>query len=364
VTLDFDLRVARGEFRLEAAATVPIPGVVALFGRSGSGKSTLAHAIAGLGPRPTGHLRLESVTWLHSSRSVHVPAERRGVGYVFQDARLFPHYDVIGNLRYGARRARGSAAYAREDELVALLGLELLLGRRVHELSGGERQRVALGRALLAQPRLLVLDEPLASLDDARREEVLPYLERVRDRFGVPMVYVSHRYDEVLRLATHVLLLDAGRVVASGPPAALGRDAQLRSIVGSDAVGAVLDATIEAVDARARLATVRVGSQTLQLPVPGADVGAHVRLQIPARDVVLAVETPRGLSVRTELRGVVAEIVRDDEHAALVAVDCEGVALFARVTHAAVADLALAPGRPVWALVKAAALRGHVYRRP
>jgi molybdate transport system ATP-binding protein len=361
--LEVDLTVARGAFRLEARFAAPTPGVVALFGPSGAGKSTLVNAIAGLLSGVAGQVRLDGSTWLDSAANVDLPTERRRVGYVFQDARLFPHLDVRGNLRYGERRAPAAGHFAVRDEIVALLGLEPLLSRRVHQLSGGERQRVALGRALLAQPRLLLLDEPLAAVDGARRDEVLPYLESLRDRFAIPMMYVSHQYDEVLRLATHIVLLAGGRVLASDTPARLSTDPRLRTLIGADAVGAVLDAEVVALDPVSGLASIALGSGTLRFVLPGACAGARLRLNVLARDVMLAISPPHGLSVRNALPGTLCELVDEGADAVLAGIDVAGTRLLARITRAAVVDLGLAPGVPVWALVKAASLRGHAFPR-
>ena len=227
-------------FRLDATLTAPTPGVIAVFGRSGSGKSTLINVIAGLLTPDAGTVSLDGESLTDIRRGIVVPVERRRIGYVFQDARLFPHLSVAGNLRYGEQRRRAAPTFAGFDEVVALLGLEPLLPKKPRQLSGGERQRASLGRALLSQPRLLLLDEPLASLDVARREEVLPYLVALRDRLSIPMVYVSHQYEEVLRLATHLVLLDVGQVVAEGPVDEMSLYPELQSIIGPDLVGAVV----------------------------------------------------------------------------------------------------------------------------
>src|SRR4029077_10508023 len=209
----------RSGFALDADFTAPTPGVIALFGRSGSGKTTLVNIISGL-LAPAGASVLLGEDILTDTQAVIcVPVEKRRIGYVFQDPRLFPHLTVLGNLRYGQKRAAPSARVTEFDDVVALLGIGSLLQRRPHQLSGGERQRISLGRALLSQPALLLLDEPLAGLDAARREEVLPYLEALRDQLSIPMVYVSHQFDEVLRLATHIVLMEAGSIVAQGSPA-------------------------------------------------------------------------------------------------------------------------------------------------
>ena len=238
------------------------------------------------------------------------------------------------------------------------------VARRPHQLSGGERQRVALGRALLSQPRLLLLDEPLASIDTARREEVLPYLEALRDRLSIPMVYVSHQFDEVLRLATHVVLLDAGQVVAQGSPGEVSLRPELRAIVGPDAVGAVLDGTIVAVDSARKLAELRLGRGTLHINARDISVGASVRVQLPARDVILATQPPHAISVRNAIEGVVDELIDDEDDAKLVRVDIGGAFVLSRVTTAAVDALRLKKGDAVWVLIKAVSMRGHTFKAP
>ena len=362
--LEVELTAAHGGFALEARFAAPTPGVTALFGPSGAGKSTLVTAIAGLLPAARGRVCFDGSAWLDSARGTRVPPERRRIGCVFQDLRLFPHLDVLGNLLYGERRAPPDCRYVKREELIALLGLGALLDRRVHRLSGGERQRVALARALLAQPRLLLLDEPLAALDVARRDEVLPYLETLRDRYAIPMLYVSHQYDEVLRLATHVVLIDGGRVLGSGTPAALGVDPALRRLVGSEAVGAVLDLEALAVDAATGLVSVALGRELLRLVLPGARQGARLRLHVLARDVILATERPRGLSVRNALPATLTALADEGPDAVLATLAVEGTELLARITRAAVAELGLAPPMPVWALIKAASLRGRAFLQP
>jgi molybdate transport system ATP-binding protein len=350
--LDVDIQLARGSFILNAQFNAPTPGITALFGRSGCGKSTLVNALAGLIPNGRGRIALDQSAWFDSTRGVNVAAERRRIGYVFQDARLFPHYTVRGNLLYGAPRSN-TATTSGFDDVVQLLGLASLLTRRPGALSGGERQRVAFGRALLAQPQLLLLDEPLASLDVSRREEVLPYLEQLRDYYAIPMVYVSHQFDEVLRLATYLVVMDQGRVVAAGDVGAVSLAPALRNIVGADTVGAVVEGHVASIDSTQGLATVQIGQQS-QLRVTNSALvrGQRVRLQLLARDLILAIEEPRGLSVRNQLRGTVVSITRD-AGADLVAVDVGGATLLSRITPAATRELDLTVGATVWALVKA-----------
>ena len=361
--LDVDIKVRRGAFALSVRFSAPTPGVTALFGASGAGKTSLALALAGLLTPDAGRLALDGECWFDPARGIDVPAERRRIGYVFQDARLFPHLDVAGNLGYGAARARPLTRYADRDEVIALLGLGALLGRRVHGLSGGERQRVALGRALLAQPALLLLDEPLAAMDVARREEVLPYLETLRDRYAIPMLYVSHQYDEVLRLANYIVLMADGAVAASGTPSELGSHPRLQALIGAEAVGAVIDATVTSVGPAAGLAEVTIGAARMKLSIPGAAAGAKVRLNVLARDVILAIRPPEGLSVRNAFAGHLLELKAEAADSVLATVAIDGTRILARISPAAVEELHLAPGMAVWALVKAASLRPRAYQR-
>jgi molybdate transport system ATP-binding protein len=354
---------ARGSFSLDAAFELPTPGVVALFGRSGSGKSTLINLIAGLLDADAGRVALDDLVWLDTERRLNIAPERRRIGYVFQDARLFPHLNVEGNLRYGEKRA-SSRAFISLDTVAGLLDLGSLMERRTHQLSGGERQRVAIGRALLSQPNLLLLDEPLASLDTARREEVLPYLENLRDQLAVPMVYVSHDFDEVLRLATYIVLMEQGRTIAQGGVGEMSLNEDLRSIIGPDAVGAIVDGMVLGVEESSGLTRVSAGRGELKVQASHLAAGATVRIQLLARDLIVATQPPQNLSVRNMLHGVVASLSRDDGDSELIAIDIGGTLIMARVTTAAARDLRLAPGLPVWALVKSVSLRAHSFAAP
>ena len=351
----------RDGFVLDVDIDVSAPGVVALFGRSGCGKTTLVNIIAGLLPADEAHIVIDG--WVLDRNGKSLLAEHRAIGYVFQDARLFPHLDVMGNLRYGEKRAKShrDAPRITLDVVAPLLGLEPLLTRRVHQLSGGERQRVALGRALLTNPRLLILDEPLASLDAARREEVLPYLEKLRDELAIPMIYVSHQFEEVLRLATHVVLMDKGKVLSQGSLDELSLHPELRAIVGPEAVGAVIHGLVESVDGGTGLANIRVGANVLQIHLREARAGAHIRAQLLARDIILATTRPDNLSVRNIMTGTIARIVPDDEDTELVYVDIGGASILSRVTRAASLALGLRAGLQVWALVKSVSIRGHAF---
>lgn len=353
----------RGSFTLNAKFVVPTPGVVALFGRSGCGKSTLIDVIAGLTAPDSGRVVLDQTVLLDTERRIDMPAERRRMGYVFQDARLFPHLSVAGNLTYAEKRANG-APYVTLSRISSLLDLQPLMDRRIHQLSGGERQRVAIGRALLSQPRLLLLDEPLAGLDEARRKGVLPYLETLRDELAIPMVYVTHDFDEVLRLATHIVLMQAGSVIAHGAVGEMSLDPHLRSIIGPDQVGAIIEGIVLGVDSASHLWKVRVGTGELHVRADGLATGTALRVQLLARDIIVSTRMPQHLSVRNNLAGVVAGIQSDDADSDLVTIDIGGTHILARVTTAATRDLGLRIGMRAWALVKSVSLRGHSFAAP
>jgi molybdate transport system ATP-binding protein len=369
----------RGAFRLDVRFELPTPGVVALFGPSGCGKTTAVNLIAGLLRPDRGRVALDDSVLFDSERGVDVPVEKRGIGYVFQDARLFPHLSVAGNLKFAERRAAraGSIGF---DRVAGMLELQPLMARRVHQLSGGEKQRVAIGRALLSQPRLLLLDEPLASLDRERREEVLPYLETLRDQLALPMVYVSHQFDEVLRLATHIVLMQSGTVAAQGGIGAMSLDRRLRAMIGPDAVGAVVDGTVIGSEPAGGLLRLRIGDGEIRVNAASSPPGTTLRVQLLARDIIVATRRPELLSVRNHLKGVVTA-VEDDGASDLISIGVGGAGgygngddggdgsggsdsggsgptILARITQAATRELALVPGKPVWVLVKSVSLRG------
>ena len=335
---------------LELGFEAPATGATALFGPSGAGKSSLVAAIAGLLRPDEGHVEVNGEVLSDTARRVWVPPERRRLGLVFQDARLFPHLSVGSNLRYGLRRA-GRRDGIGFDDVVGLLGIGGLLGRRPHTLSGGERQRVAIGRALLSQPRLLLLDEPLASLDAALKAEILPYLVRLKG-LGLPMIYVSHVLEEVVQLADTLVLLEGGRTVAAGPLDVLMARGDL-ALAGRDNAGSVVRMRVALHDRPRRLSLLAAGDLQLWVPLQALEVGAAVRARVPAREVILATEAPHGISVHNVVRGRVRAITEiAAQHAALVEVAVGETALLARVTPDAVARLGLAPGVPALALIK------------
>jgi molybdate transport system ATP-binding protein len=345
MSLDIDIDHARGTFHL-AARFAAQPGVTALFGHSGSGKTTLVNIVGGLIRPDRGRIAVDGQVLVDTERRTFVPKHRRRIGYVFQDSRLFPHLDVRQNLLYGRWFAKGSGGAAGDlASVIELLGIGGLLGRRPDSLSGGEKQRVAIGRALLARPRLLLMDEPLASLDEARRAEILPYIERLRDGAGVPILYVSHSIAEVARLATTVVILTKGRVDAVGPV--------LDTLPLADASdgGSVLDATIARHDETFELTTLTSIAGELQVPRLVAPVGAPVRAYIRARDVMLSLKPPEEISALNVLSARIAQIAPAGAQAD-VRLDCNGAILMSRVTSKSVERLALIPGRPVYAVIK------------
>lgn len=346
---------------------LPLAGLTALFGASGAGKSTLVNLIAGLLRPDRGRIVVGDAVFFDSALQVDLPVHRRELGIVFQDARLFPHLSVRQNLLFGFRRAGARAQSPRASfaAVVALLGLDGLLERRPHTLSGGERQRVSIGRALLAQPRLLLMDEPLASLDAPRKAEVLPYIERLRDEFELPMLYVSHSVDEVLRLATALVLVDAGTVVAAGPLTEVLDHPNALPLRGGADAGALVFGEVREHDPRYGLSTLACEGFTLRVPRLSLPIGAPVRLRIPAREVALALSRPSDVSITNRIEGTVERVLeRTDEadHAPLsnhleaqVRVGPNTV-LAVAVTRESAERLALAPGLQLWCLIKSVAL--------
>ncbi|MCK9388247.1 MAG: molybdenum ABC transporter ATP-binding protein [Sulfuritalea sp.] len=355
-------------FSLDVDLALPSTGVTALFGHSGSGKTTLLRAIAGLERVRGGRLAVDGEIW--QDENTFLPTHQRPVGYVFQEASLFAHLSVRRNLEYGMKRTerraasavpKGDTASHNFSKIVDLLGIGHLLDRQPDRLSGGERQRVAIARALLTQPRLLLMDEPLAALDLARKEEILPYLEQLHEELSIPLFYVSHAPDEVARLADHLVVLDAGRALATGPlTETLARlDLPAMSLrLGEDA-GVVLDATVAEHDTQWHLARVEFPGGSLWVRDAGHAIDHHVRVRILARDVSLALQPATGSSIVNSLPVRVAAL-GDEAHPALclVRLDAGGVPLLARLTQRSAAALRLTPGMEVWAQIKAVALVG------
>lgn len=351
--LDVSIRHALGAFTVDVQFRAP-PGVTVLFGRSGSGKTTIVNAVAGLLMPDEGRIVSGGRVLLDTEAGVRLKPHRRRLGYIFQEGRLFPHLTVRQNLGYGAWFAPKGAVREDMGRVVDLLGLGALLDRRPGALSGGEKQRVAIGRALLSAPGLILADEPLAALDEARKAEILPYFERLRDAVNVPILYVSHSASEVARLATTVVALEAGRVIAQGPAAqVLGNPAVLPA--GAREAGAVLSARVIAHHADG-LSELEAGGIPLFLPRVAAAPGASLRIRIAAHDVILSRTRPEGLSALNILPGIIHEIRPGGGPGAIVALDTVAGRVLARVTRRSAGVLDLAVGQEVHAVVKAVAV--------
>jgi molybdate transport system ATP-binding protein len=350
------LSLPRADFTLDVDLRLPGSGITVLFGRSGSGKTSVLRCVAGLEAGARARIEVDGEVWQDDAAGIFLPTHRRALGYVFQEASLFEHLDVRGNLDYGRRRTRAHGADRTLCDVIDLLGIGHLLGRKVTGLSGGERQRVAIARALATMPRLLLLDEPLAALDTARRQEILPWLERLRADLNLPMLYVTHSVDELARLADYVVVLDKGRATAAGPV-----DAVLSAIdapaVGGDEAGALVHGVVAERSAEWHLARVDFDRGSLWLRDGGVALGTPVRLRVLARDVSLATREPAGSSIQNHFPCVV-ESVAPDAHPSqvLVRVRCGHTALIARITGRALAELGLAAGTPAWVQVKSVAL--------
>ena len=358
--LEVDIRARFGTFALDAQLVAPTSGIVTVFGRSGAGKTSLVNILAGL-TRPTeGVVRLNGEALCDTAAGIFVPPERRRFGYVFQEGRLFPHMTVRGNLLYGARGQPPADRQRRLDHAVALLSLDGLLKRRPSDLSGGEKQRVAIGRALLTQPRMLLMDEPLAALDPGLKGDILPYIERLRDAEGIPIVYVTHTIEEIVRLADTLVLMSEGKVAAVGPVDELMNRLDLRPLTGRYEAGAVLTATVAEHDRTHRLTGLAFPGGTLLVPALEAAVGTQIRLRIRARDVSLALEAPKDISILNVFAGEVREIGPVTDALVDVLVDA-GTPIWSRITARSVAQLGLKPGRRVHALVKAVAIDRHSF---
>lgn len=353
--LQVALEHTQGGFHLDATFGMD-GGVTALFGRSGSGKTTLVNAIAGLLRLQRGRIIFDGEVLFDAELGIHRPPQARRFGYVFQEGRLFPHLTVKHNLLFSNMFLLNKASTADFDRVTGLLGLESLLARRPGALSGGEKQRVAIGRALLARPRLLLLDEPLAALDIQRKSEILRYLELLRDEFAVPMLYVSHAIEEVVRLAGNVVLLADGKVEASGPTAEILSAAELRPLTGRDEGGAVIAAQVAAHDLRYGLAELHFSGGSLYVADLDALPGEAVRVRIRARDVALALLPPAGTTFRNVVKCRIAEITESAESMAEVTLDAAGATIAASITRQARDELGLQSGMTVYALIKAIAL--------
>jgi molybdate transport system ATP-binding protein len=354
VTLAVSVDLKRGDFRLQADCAFPADGTSALFGRSGSGKTTLLRCIAGLERVPGARLHFQGETWQDAGR--FVPAHRRRLAYVFQESSLFPHLDVRRNLEYGLRRVPPAQRRLTFDDAVALMGLADLIDHRSEQLSGGQRRRAAIARALLSSPRLLLMDEPLSSLDLESRAELLPHLERLRDELSMPILYVSHEIGEVMRLADHLTLLESGRVRAQGALHELLARPDL-PLAHLEEAGSVFEGVITGHDEQYHLSQVDIHGGRVALARRPVPIGQRVRVRIDARDVSLALKPPESSSITNILPGPVVDVSPDRDPAqCLVRIAIGERWLLARVTRRSVDRLAIRPGSRVYAQIKSVAL--------
>lgn len=345
--------LSRGDFTLDAAFTAPGRGITALFGPSGCGKTTLLRAIAGLEPCADGYLRVGDELWQESNH--FLPPHRRALGYVFQESSLFAHLSVQGNLEYGLKRVPAGERRVAFEQAVELLGMGRLLGRRIDGLSGGERQRVAIARALLASPRLLLMDEPLAALDQGSKAEILPFLERLHGELAMPVFYVSHAADEVARLADHLVLMEAGKVLGSGAIGEMLTRLDL-PLARSGEAEAIIEATVTSHDAEYDLSYLQFAGGTFTVGGRQLPLGRTARLRVLARDVSLTLQHAADTSILNIFPARVEELCEDGASRMIVRLSARGVPVLSRITRKSAQLLGLAPGVQVFAQVKTVAL--------
>jgi molybdate transport system ATP-binding protein len=354
MSLRVDVQLALGAFRLDAKLDAGV-GTTVLYGRSGSGKTSVINAISGLHTPDTGRITLDDNVLFDSKAGINIPVHERRIGYVFQDARLFPHLTVAQNLDFGTRFSAIAVRSKERATLLDTLGIGALLQRHPAALSGGEKQRVALGRALLSSPRLLLLDEPLAALDEARKQEIMPYLERLRARGGPPMIYVTHDMSEIVRLADRLVVLRDGACVVQGLAEDVLGDPMNVKLIGVQDAGALLRGVIDH-HAQDGLTAIRLSAGMLHVPHVDLDVGAQVRLRIRAQDVILSLKAPEGLSTQNALQVRITDIHVGDGPSVAIGLRAGSDRLIARITARALSDLQLQKGQSIWAILKANAV--------
>jgi molybdate transport system ATP-binding protein len=361
-SIHLQIQLNRSAFMLDVDLQLPGQGITAIFGASGSGKTTLLRAVAGLEKNQQGRIQIGAHIWQDTQQGIDLPTWQRPLGYVFQESSLLPHLTVSDNLNFGLKRALKASGNAQPDAAKALqasielLGIGNLLQRMPDQLSGGERQRVAIARAIAMQPQLLLMDEPLASLDAARRQEIFPWLSKLRDELKMPMLYVTHSADEVARLADHLVVLDKGNVKAQGPVSTVLTQVVNPVVVGEDA-GALIAGHIGRVDTQWHLSRIDFEGGCVWMRDAGLPVGKAVRIRILARDVSLATSEPQNTSIQNQLLGTIQSITPDAHPSqVMVVLKCGAEEVMARVTKRAVDELGLQVGQTVWAQVKSVAL--------
>jgi molybdate transport system ATP-binding protein len=355
--LTLQVVLARRGFTLDVALQLPSRGITALFGASGSGKTTCLRILAGLEQQAKGRVSVAADVWQDSAQGIFRPVHQRALGYVFQEASLFDHLTVQDNLSYGFKRTPPAQRQHGWNHAVALLGIGHLLQRWPHELSGGERQRVAIGRALASSPRLLLMDEPLAALDAPRKAEILPYLERLQAELAIPIVYVSHAMDEVARLADHLVLLEAGRVTASGPVETLLTRLDL-ALAHGDSASAVIKARVMGHEPAYHLTLAEFAGGSLRVPQQALQPGQLLRIRVQARDVSLTLSPQTDTSIINILPVRVTGLSADGPGQVIVGLDAAGTPLLARVTRKSLDTLGLVEGLQVYAQIKGVAILG------
>jgi molybdate transport system ATP-binding protein len=356
--IDVRLKRAYTGFSLDVDLNLPGRGVTALYGHSGSGKTTCLRCIAGLERAEHGFIQINDEVWQDSDNGIFVPPHKRALGYVFQEASLFPHLSVLANLQFGLKRIAKSQRRVDMAQATELLGIGHLLERHPQHLSGGERQRVGIARALLTSPKLLLMDEPLAALDSQRKSEILPYLQRLHDELDIPLLYVSHAQDEVARLADHLVLLSEGKALASGPIGETLVRLDLPMAMGDDA-GVIIEGQVSAYDAQYQLLSLQLPATEMSIRVTHAPmkIGQTLRCKVHARDISLTLQNSEFSSILNRLPvTVVSEQSADNAAHVLIRLDAGGTPLVARITRYSRDQLGVHPGQLLWAQIKAVAV--------
>jgi molybdate transport system ATP-binding protein len=356
MTLLVDIRKTLGPFVVDARFGCA-GGVTALFGKSGAGKTSIVQMLAGLVTPESGRIEIDGQPVYDSAERIDIPAQNRRIGYVFQDARLFPHMNVRRNLEYGIRRNRhGDARNPSFADVVEVLAIGPLLNRQPHLLSGGEKQRVAIGRALLSAPRLLLMDEPLAALDAERKWEIIPFIDRIHKEFGTPIVYVSHAVDEILQIADTMVVIVDGGVAAAGPVEDIMNRPDLVRAAGDGNAGSVIPVRVDRYDNEYGIASLSFAGGAFQVTAPGLKTGDRLRIRVRARDVSLATTRPRDVSVLNIFEGIVGAVSNAQAPQVDVSIDVGGATIWSQITRKSLDELAIAPGAKVFAMVKAVAI--------
>jgi molybdate transport system ATP-binding protein len=356
--LEARLKTVWPGFSLDVDLHLPGRGVTALYGPSGSGKTSCLRCIAGLERAAQGFVQVNGEVWQDSQNGIFVPPHKRALGYVFQEASLFAHLSVMANLQFGIKRIAKSQRRVDMAQATELLGIGHLLERHPEHLSGGERQRVGIARALLTSPKLLLMDEPLAALDSQRKNEIVPYLQRLHDELDIPVLYVSHAQDEVARLADHLVLLSEGKVLASGPIGETLARLDLPMALGDDA-GVIIEGQVCAYDAQYQLLSLQLPATDMSVRVTHApmDIGQTLRCKVHARDISLALHDSEASSILNRLPvTVVGEQAADNAAHVLIRLDAGGTPLLARITRYSRDQLGVHPGQRLWAQIKAVAV--------